>query len=154
MDRHELSATNWFASRLVAVLLALLGIYFFMGRTAPGFDWFAGRFGGGETRFFGFGLFLAFSVLAAQSWDKAQQRMRMAELLETMNQLLYGKDYRRDREAIEILLTALESSSAENARVAHEHLVRLTGQKFAQDPGVWRSWWTANKKHFEKSRGA
>jgi hypothetical protein len=151
MDKDDLSATNWFTSRLVAALLALTGIYFLCGAEAPGFDWLVKHWGG-ESHFYGFGLFIAFTVLAAQSFEKAQMRVQIAELLEAMHQLLYGKDYRRDREAIEILLAALESKDAENAKTAHAHLQRLTGQRFAQDPAVWRSWWVANKKAFSREK--
>src|SRR5207249_1098177 len=118
--------------------------YFLMGSAAPGFDWLEKHFPGeGQSHFYGFGLFVAFLVLAAQSWEKAQMRVQMAETLEALHQLLYGKDYRRDREAIEILLRSLETGDAETSKTAYTHLLRLTGQNFAQDPKVWRSWWEA-----------
>lgn len=151
MDRSDLSASNWFSSRAVVALLVLGGVFFGLRPNWLGYGAMSNALGG-EASLQGLGLGVAFFVLAAQSWEKSQIRVQMAETLEALHQLLYGKDYRRDREAIEILLTALESPDAANAKTAYGHLVRLTGQNFAQDPKVWRSWWAANKKTFEKSR--
>ncbi len=151
MDRDELTATNWFATRVVFGLLVVAGLFFLVQPDWLGWSWCAQRVGG-ETKLVSIGVGLAFVLLAAHSWEKAQTRVRMAELMEAMHQLLYGKDYARDREAIEILLAALESADAENAKTAHAHLCRLTGQNFAQDPKVWRSWWGANKKTFSRTK--
>jgi hypothetical protein len=152
MERSDLSASNWFSSRAVVGLLVLAGIFYGLRPDWLGYGALT-RALGGEASLQGLGLGVGFFVLAAQSWEKASIRVQMAETLEALHQLLYGKDYRRDREAIEILLAALEAQTGENAKTAHAHLVRLTGQNFAQDPKVWRSWWEANKKTFEKSRG-
>jgi hypothetical protein len=151
MDRKDLSASNWFSSRLVVGLLVLAGIFYGLRPSWLGYAAAVKAFDG-ESTVQGVGLAIGFFILAAQSWEKAQMRVQMAEVLEALHQLLYGKDYRRDREAIEILLASLEAGG-ENAKTAHSHLVRLTGQNFAQDPKVWRSWWEANKKTFEKARG-
>lgn len=151
MERRDLTASNWFGSRLVVGAIWLAAVFFLIRPDWLGYGWLAEKLGG-ETRLLGVGLFAAFGLLAAQSWEMAQMRVRMAETMEALHQLLYGKDYRRDREAIEILITALESQTGENAKTAHGHLVRLTSQNFAQDPKVWRSWWEANKKTFERAR--
>jgi len=151
MDKDELSATNWFTSRLVLALLVAAAVFFLAQPDWLGWSWFA-RHVGGDVALVSIGVGIAFVLVAAQSWEKAQMRVHMAELLEAMHQLLYGKDYARDREAIEILLAALESNDAANAKTAHAHLMRLTGQNFAQDPKVWRSWWEANKKTFARAK--
>jgi hypothetical protein len=151
MKKDELSATSWFSSRLVIALLVVGGFFFAAEPDWLGYSWLAAKLGGRE-HLLAVGLGLTLFIVAAQSWEKAQLRLQMAETMEALHQLLYGKDYRRDREAIEILLTAMESQSGENARTAHAHLVRLTGQNFAQDPKVWRSWWEANKRRFERTR--
>src|SRR6185369_6938078 len=127
MDKDDLTATSWFSSRLVAVLYVAAGLFFILRPDWLGYSALAKAMGG-ETSLQGVGVGIAFVLLAAQSWEKTQMRTRMAELLEAMHQLLYGKDYRRDREAIEILLTAMESKDPANAKTAHSHLVRLTGQ--------------------------
>jgi hypothetical protein len=150
-EREDLSATHWFTSRLVVFLLVLAGAFFIL---RP--DWLGyGRLKtlmGDEADLQGVGIGIAFVLLAAQSWERSQMRIQAAEMMEALHQLLYGKDYRRDREAIEILLTAMETQDGENARTAYGHLCRLTGQSFAQDPKVWRSWWEANRKRFERTR--
>lgn len=151
MQRHDLSATNWFTSRLVVVILVVFGIYFLLQADWLGYGWLAKTLGG-EGRLHASGIGIVFFVLAAQSFEKSQMRIQSAELMEALHQLLYGKDYRRDREAIEILLTSLESKEPDAAKSAYGHLCRLTGQSFAQDPKVWRSWWEANKRQFEKPR--
>src|SRR5262245_23696219 len=153
MDRRDLSAGNWFSSRAVVALLVLVGAYLVLQPEWLGWTKLANALGG-ETRVLAVAIGIGFFVLAAQSWEKHQLRVQSAETMEALHQLLYGKDYRRDREAIEILLTALETGSPENAKSAHGHLVRLTGQNFAQDPKVWRSWWEANKRNFERARSA
>ena len=151
MDKDELSATNWFTSRLVAALFVGAGLFFILRPDWLGYAALA-RTLGGEESLHGVGIGIAFVLLAAQSWEKTQLRIRMAELMEAMHQLLYGKDYRRDREAIDILLNSLDAADKETAKSAHTHLMRLTGQNFAQDPKVWRSWWDANRKTFERKR--
>jgi hypothetical protein len=153
VKRDDLTATNWFSSRFVFVLLIVAAVFFAAEPDWMGYSALA-RMLGGKEHLLAIGLGVAFVVVAAQSWEKAQMRVQMAETMEALHQLLYGRDYRRDREAIEILLTALESQTGENAKVAHGHLMRLTGQNFAQDPKVWRSWWEANKKKFERIRDA
>ena len=150
MERRDLTATSWFTSRAVVAVLVLAGAYLVLQPDWLGWSGLVSSLGG-EGRLAAVAAGLAFFVLAAQSWEKHQLRVQSAETMEALHQLLYGKDYRRDREAIEILLTALETGAPENAKSAHAHLVRLTGQNFAQDPKVWRAWWEANKRRFERS---
>ena len=151
MDRRDLSAGSWFSSRGVVALLVLAGAYLVLQPDWAGWSSLAKALGG-ETRLVAVAAGIAFFLLAAQSWEKQQLRVQSAETMEALHQLLYGKDYKRDREAIEILLTALETGSPDNSKTAYEHLKRLTGQNFAADPKVWRSWWEANKRNFEKAR--
>ncbi len=151
MDRKDLSASSWFTSRGVVALLVAVGAYLVLQPDWLGWTLLANALGG-ESRLVAVAVGIAFFVLAAQSWEKHQMRVQSAETMEALHQLLYGKDYKRDREAIEILLTALETGSADNAKSAYEHLKRLTGQNFAADPKVWRSWWEANKRSFERAR--
>ena len=44
------------------------------------------------------------------------------------------------REAIEILISALESQDASVRDKAHQHLKRITGQQLPADPASWRAW--------------
>lgn len=151
MERDDLTATRWFTARVAVCLLAGIGFFFLAQPSFLGWTQLASLLGG-ESKLVAMGVGMGFLVLAAQSWERHQMRVRMAELLEAMHQLLYGKDYSRDREAIEILLKSLETGDSSSAATAHSHLLRLTGQNFAQDPKVWRSWWEANKRSFERKR--
>src|SRR5262245_8518634 len=146
MDRQPLTATGFFAAHAKVALYVAAAIV-----VALRPKWLVDLMGS-EPELLGWALLAAFFALAVQSWALSQARLQMAELMEALNQLLYGKDYRRDREAIEILLVSLEGADATARKTAYTHLVRLTGQNFADDPKVWRSWWEANKKRFERRR--
>ena len=145
MERQDLTATSWVTTRLTAFVLAVVGGLFLFRPDSLGWGALA-RWLGGEERILAVGIGIAFLLLAAHSMEKNALRVRVAELMEALNQLLYGKDYTRDREAIELLVRALEGTDGHSRETAHRHLVRLTGLQFAPDPFVWRAWWSANEK--------
>jgi hypothetical protein len=89
-----------------------------------------------------------FLFVAALVLEKNRMKRRMEEIRELVNRLLYGSNYERDREAIRILLASLSAEKEDVRNTAWENLKRLTGQDFALDPEVWRSWWAANEKRF------
>jgi hypothetical protein len=88
-------------------------------------------------------LFFAGAVL-----ERQRLRRRIDEAYEALNMLLYGRSYRRDREAIRILLNGLRSEEEDVRVKSWKNLKKLTGQDFALDVEVWRSWWEANEKRF------
>jgi hypothetical protein len=145
MQRQDLSAASFVTTRLTALLLALAGVLFLFRPSWLGWDALV-RSLGGETAVLGAGIGVGFLLLASLSYEKNQLRVRVAEQTEALHQLLYGKDYSQHREAIEILVRALEGTDAGARKAAHEHLVRLTGQNFAADAGVWRAWWEASRR--------
>lgn len=151
MEKKDLTATSWLATRLTAGLLALVGALFLLRPSWLGWDALVSWLGS-ESRLLAVGLGAAFFLIASLAYEKDQLRVRNAELMEALNQLLYGKDYSQQREAIEILLTALESKDATARRTAHENLVRITGQNFAEDAQVWRAWWAAHRNTWAKRR--
>jgi hypothetical protein len=131
------------------VLLVLIGLYVLAAPILPGWSYFE-REGAALIRVLVGFLFLFVASLVI---DKNRARRRHTEVLEGMNMLLYGKNYKRDREAIRILLGSLSSEKEDVRNTAWVNLKRLTGQDFALDPEVWQSWWAANEKHFaSKSR--
>jgi len=144
MDRKDLTATSWVTTRLTAFVLGAVGVFFIA--TAGNESDPLSRWLGGKDALLGVGLGVAFVLLAVLSREKNALRVQVAELMEGLNQLLYGKDYTRDRQAIELLVRALEGTDAHARETAHRHLVRLTGLQFAPDPFVWRAWWSANEK--------
>ena len=152
MERQDLSATSWVTSRLVALILGLAGVLFLFEPAWLGWRALAESLGG-EARVVGAGLGVAFLVLAALSFEKNRMRERLAEQTEGLHQLLYGRDYAREREAIEILLRGLDAADPAARAAAHQHLTRLTGQNFAPDPVVWRAWWSANARTWAARRG-
>jgi hypothetical protein len=149
MEKKDLSATSWMATRLTVAVLVAGGIGFAaLGSADPN----APFLGMPVHRLLSWGLASTLFLIASLSWEKNQLRVRNAELMEALNQLLYGKDYSQQREAIEILLNALESKDATTRRTAHENLVRITGQNFAEDVRVWRAWWDANRATWARRR--
>lgn len=148
MERRDLTATSYVGARVVALLLVVVGAGFWL---APGLltDWF-----GTVERGLGFGLLVAFCVLSSLWMDNHRLRVRLAETTEALHQLLYGRDYSKDREAIEILIRGLAGTDPAARQAAHDHLVRLTGQNFAADPGVWMAWWASCEKTWARKRGS
>ncbi len=91
---------------------------------------------------------ILFVFMAALMHQLRATRTETREVYQALNQLLYGRDFRRDREAIRILLTSLDSKDEGVSTTAWKNLKELTGQDFARDAKVWRSWWKANEKRF------
>src|SRR6185369_2537057 len=115
MDRNEFTATKWFSSRFVVALYCGLGFFYLVQPDWLGYAALKKAFGG-DTQLVAAAIGIALFALAVQSWEMSKQRLQMAELMEALHQLLYGKDYRRDREAIDILMTSLEGADAEVAK--------------------------------------
>jgi hypothetical protein len=76
------------------------------------------------------------------------------DLLETFNLMVFGKDYRQHRQAVAILIDSLGSGQETVRGAAHRSLVKITGQIFPPEPGVWRKWWELNEKTFKKKEEA
>jgi hypothetical protein len=91
---------------------------------------------------------ILFVFVAALMVQTNSARRETGEVYQALNMLLYGKNYRRDREAIRILLKALPSKDMDVSINAWKNLKELTGQNFARDAQVWESWWVANEKRF------
>src|SRR5688572_22279064 len=123
MDRNELTATSWFKTRFVTGLFCALGFFYLVQPDWLGYASAKKAFGG-DAQLAAAGIGVAFFALAVHSWEMSKIRLNMAELMEALHQLLYGKDYRRDREAIDILLNSLDGADPETAKSAYNHLVR------------------------------
>lgn len=136
--------------RLSLVILVLVGL-----ATAFAPDWLGWgylREKGWEVRMLQILIGFLFLFEAVSIREKNRLRTRVHELFEGLNMLLYGKNYRRDREAILILIHALRGKDVDVRNKAWVNLKRLTGQDFALDHEVWSSWWTANEKHFATTK--
>ncbi len=139
------------SDRIAVLLLLGLGVWVIAAPGFLGWDYFRTRgLGLLVLRILTGFLFLFYAVAVV---EKNRLRRRLGEIHEAMNMLLYGRNYRRDREAIRILIRGLASREEEVRRKAWENLRKLTGRDFALDEKVWRSWWEANEKRFAlKSR--
>ena len=97
---------------------------------------------------FGIGRVLAaasgflFLYVAWLARGQARLRERLLDLMEEMLKLFYGPNFRRDRQAIDILVKAMESDNEDVRKSSVEHLRRLTGQEFGDDRGAWDQWWS------------
>jgi hypothetical protein len=134
------------SDRVVLVLLVVVGLYVIL---APGFlGWRYFEDEGIELDVVRILVGFLFLFYAGLVIEKNRYRKHVADVYEAMNMLLYGKNYRRDRDAIRILLRGLESDDTNVRQKAWENLRRLTGQDFALDPSVWKSWWEVSEKRF------
>jgi hypothetical protein len=152
MRKQDLTATSWFTSRMGALFLAAVGLFFMFRPKWLGWSWLADAFGG-ETALVSAGVGCAFLLCASLAIEKDQLRLHAAEMMESLHSLLFGKSYKQDREAIEILLNTIENPDTSVSDSAYVHLARLTGQNFAHDPAVWRSWWAAHQKTWSRASG-
>jgi hypothetical protein len=131
-------------NQLAVALLFLIGLYVILGLDFLGWSHFENL----GTRLYRLLVGFLFLFVASLQMEKNRLRRRLDEVYEGLNMLLYGKNYKRDREAIRILIGAL-SADKEDVRIkAWGELKRLSGQDFALDAEVWRSWWAANEKKF------
>ncbi len=90
-------------------------------------------------------LFFYFATLTR---EKYRLKFMVEDVLEALNTLLFGKDYRRHREAVEILLTSLSAPDSRIRAKAVDALQKITGQAFGDDPPAWRKWWEINQRSF------
>ncbi|MFH0944067.1 MAG: hypothetical protein V2A76_02615 [Planctomycetota bacterium] len=93
---------------------------------------------------------LAFLFLYAAWMTREQGRVRerLLDLMEEVLKIFYGPNFRREREAIDILLKGLDSDSPQVRRSSLEHLNRLTRQDFGDDGAAWRAWWVEHRSTF------
>lgn len=90
-------------------------------------------------------LFLYVAWLAR---EQARVRERLLDLMEEILKIFYGPNFRRDRQAIDILVKAMESENADVRRSSAEHLTRLTGQEYGEDGGAWATWWESARSGY------
>ena len=83
-------------------------------------------------------LFLAVGVLLGEiSRVQSEDRTLIGAL-----QAGAGSTVRRDdRQAIDILVSALESADPKRRETAHKNLLRLTQQNLPAEASAWRKWW-------------
>lgn len=128
-------------------LLMLLGLVFVIAALFSGVRQWLDRSIGLEralTLIVGF-LLLYCAVMVA---ERHRLRAEMRDVLEQVLEGVYGKNYRQQRDAIDILVRALNSNDATARATAAAELKRLTGQDFGEQPDPWSRWWESNRRTF------
>jgi hypothetical protein len=134
------------ADRALAVFLFLVGLWIVF---APGFlGWDHLRERGLESAVMRLLVGSLFVFVSGTLIERKRTQRALADVHEALNMLVYGRNYRREREAIGILLKALRSADGDVREKAWKSLKDLTGCDFALDPEVWESWWKANERRF------
>ncbi|MBL8766492.1 MAG: hypothetical protein JNL94_03950 [Planctomycetes bacterium] len=130
--------------------LAVLCAAFLLVAFHQGFaDWIDGQFG--LMRCYAAGLALLFAFVLGLFRSQTRLRERLLDLMEEVLKLYYGPNFRREREAVDILVRALDSEQETVRTVAMAHLQRLTGQAF-DDARAWRDWWAEHRSSFSSLR--
>ncbi|MCC7171802.1 MAG: hypothetical protein IT459_15255 [Planctomycetes bacterium] len=133
-----------------ALPLAVLGLAFALIAFHGGFaEWVDTQFG--LMRCYAAGLALLFVFVLGLFRAQARLRERLLDLMEEVLKLYYGPNFRREREAVDILVRALDSEQETVRTVAMGHLQRLTGQAF-DDARAWRDWWADHRSSFSSMR--
>lgn len=93
---------------------------------------------------------LALLFVYAAWLTRMQGRLRehMLDLLEDVLKVFYGPNFRREREAIDILVKAMDSENPSVRTASREHLVRLTGEDLGADGTAWADWWSDHRSTF------
>ena len=124
----------------IAVLVVLALILF----TPPLYDWAIDKVGSETLMRISIGVSLL-AIIQEYARNRLM-RQRQSALARAILRLSPGL---RHREAIVILIQALESPDESVSHDAHEELVRITNQDLGTDPEAWRGW----LKHQQRSAG-
>ncbi len=123
------------ALRALYVLMLLTGIFMFLF-AGPSFDSMAANMGGQET-VLRFGIGVVFFGLLVEHIRVTLQRKHQATLARA---LLRISPELRKKEAIMILIRALDSDDEKVVQNAHRELKRLANTDLGTDAAAWRSW--------------
>ncbi len=132
---------------MAAPILVLLGVVLLLaGFAAPVLVFIESQFG--FERVAAAALGFLFLYVASVARELVRLRARLLDLMEDVLKIFYGPNFRREREAIDILVRAMESDNDDVRRSSREHLVRLTGQDFGDEPSAWSAWWNEHRSRF------
>ena len=90
-------------------------------------------------------LFLYVGALIQERQRLQRKVAELVEAFETFNQTIYGKGYKTQRAAVDMLIQSLSSENAKVVQKVHAQLVRLTGQDLPAESEAWTAWWAENK---------
>ena len=92
-------------------------------------------------------LFLYVAVLTR---EKHRLGEGMRDILEALHMVLYGPDFKKDRETVGILIRAVRSADSGVRESSLRSLRRMTGEDFGHDPEAWEAWWEKNRSRFRR----
>lgn len=138
-------------SYLWAVVFAF-GVLFLIGPVLPGWTEMEESLGGTTL----LRVLVAFLFFFCASFVRSIHglRLQVQELTESVdaaNSAIYGKNWKAERNAVEILIGCLEGPGEELQKKARENLRLLTGQNFGSDLEAWKKWWAENRTSFRKA---
>ncbi|MEW6741967.1 MAG: hypothetical protein AB1486_04330 [Planctomycetota bacterium] len=137
-------------SRVAPVALVVVGLMLVViGLVSPLRDWVGGGFGTDRLLLLAVGF--QFFYIAVLLQEKDRLRTRFKELLDQILRAFYGKNYQRERQAIDILIQAVEGLDDAVCTSAISHLRRLTGKDFGRDAEAWREWWSKSRSTFRRA---
>jgi len=151
----DLQRPDRFLEKLSHWTLTLAGCYLLLVALLPdalGWDALVERFG--LDRIVGFVVGFQFLYIAFLTRDRFRLQRLTAATFEALQKLIYGPDYRKQREAVDLLVRAVGTKNEAARRVAVEKLEELTGQSFGEDRGAWQRWWEANRSRFRARPGS
>lgn len=130
--------------RLAPWALVALGLLVWLGPWLPGYGTLERALGQEPILRFAVGM-LCFYVLALEAGRRHVQAgyRRLVEGLREVAGSGRGEAADEDaarRQAVEVLVGALESRDPSVRRTALQHLERLTGERLGEDPAAWRAW--------------
>lgn len=127
-----------------APILVVAGLALVAAALVPGFmRWLDDQFGITRLLTIAVGVLCCFSAYLSR--ELFRLRARFLDLMEEVLKIFYGPNFRRDREAVDILVRAMSSPQSDVRKTAREHLVRLTGADHGSDAAAWESWWTETR---------
>lgn len=99
-------------------------------------------------------LFVYVGALIQERQRLGRAFRELLESFEAFNQTFYGKDYKVQRQAVDILIRSLHSDNASVREKVQMQLVRITGQSFPPEPVPWEEWWAQNRATFARQPAA
>jgi hypothetical protein len=149
-DREAVRRRERILARVSTACLYLVGAYLIVAPIAvPNLSgWSSAVESVGEVAILRVAVGFLFLYFATLTREKYKLKFIVEDVLEALNTFLYGKDYRRHREAVEILLRSLATPDSRVRERAVEALQKITGQRFGDDAAAWRKWWEINQRTF------
>ncbi|MBI4878250.1 MAG: hypothetical protein HY812_01125 [Planctomycetes bacterium] len=114
--------------------------------SARALDFMDGQFG--FERLVAGALGFLFLYVAWVAREQGRLRERLLDLMEEVLKVFYGPDFRRRRQAVDILVRAMESEDQKVRATSREHLVRLAGVDLGADAAAWSEWWAEHRSTF------